>query len=112
MIFGLKNFQLQIFTRGYVQPIDGGSGGSHRVFATQHWGSELEGVSQFRKKNFKGEGADVGLLGWVGKRGTLELGNMSDEVPMDTEKSRLKKGGKVDSKLGNRFLKHELLKCN
>ena len=34
---------------------------------------------------------DVGLLGWVGKMGMLELGNMPDEVHMDTEKSRVKK---------------------
>ena len=40
---------------------------------------------------FKGEGADVSLLSWVGKR--VEMGNMSDEVPIDTLKNSYKKWG-------------------
>ena len=35
---------------------------------------------------FKGDGADVGLLGWVGNKGVLEWGNVPEEVPMDTVK--------------------------
>ena len=56
---------------------------------------------------FKGEGADVGLLGWVGNKGVLEWGNVPEEVPMDTEKVT-SKINEVDSKVEDRFLKHEL----
>ena len=50
-----------------------------------------------------GEGADVGLLGMVGKKGVLEWGNISDKVPMDTEKATPKTNGEVDSNVGDRF---------
>ena len=40
----------------------------------------------------------MGLLGVLGKKGMLELGNMSDKVPMDTEKVMSKTNGEVDSK--------------
>ena len=69
---------------------------------------EWEGLTDSGKIVFEGEDADVGLLGWVGKKGTLELGNMSDEVHMDTEKASPKKGGEVDYKVMDRLLKHEL----
>ena len=51
--------------------------------------------------------ADVGLLGWVGNKGVLEWGNVPEEVPMDTEKVT-SKINEVDSKVEDRFLKHEL----
>ena len=54
------------------------------------------------------EDADIGLWGWVGKKGMLELGNIPDKVPMDTEKATSKTNGEVDSNVGDRFLKHEL----
>ena len=38
---------------------------------------------------FKGEGADVSLLGWVGNKGVLEWGNVPEAVPMDTGKSHV-----------------------
>ena len=59
--------------------------GSYMVFTTQHWGSGLGGVGRFRKNISEGGGADVGV-GWVGKRGTLELGNRPDEMPIGAEK--------------------------
>ena len=49
----------------------------------------------------------VGLLGWVGNKGVLEWGNVPEEVPMDTEKVT-SKINEVDSKVEDRFLKHEL----
>ena len=48
------------------------------------WGVDWEGLAD-SGKCFGDEGADVGLLGWVGKD-ILELGNVPEEVPMDTEK--------------------------
>ena len=54
---------------------------------------------------FKGDGADVG---WVGNKGVLEWGNVPEEVPMDTEKVTSKINEDVDSKVEDRFLKHEL----
>ena len=56
---------------------------------------------------FKGGCADVGLLGWVGNKGVLEWGNVLEEVHMDTEKVT-SKINEVDSKVEDRFLKHEL----
>ena len=50
----------------------------------------------------------MGLLGWVGKKGVLELGKVPEEVPMDTEKYMSKINGEVDSNVEDRFLKHEL----
>ena len=55
-----------------------------------------------------GEGADVGLLGVVGKKGMLEWGNIPDKVPMDTEKVAFKTNGEVYSNVGDRSLKHVL----
>ena len=49
----------------------------------------------------------MGLLGWVGNKGVLEWGNVPEEVPMDTEKVT-SKINEVDSKVEDRFLKHEL----
>ena len=46
-------------------------------------------------------------VGW-GKKGMLELGNILDKVPMDTEKAASKTNREVDSNVGDRFLKHEL----
>ena len=57
---------------------------------------------------FKGEGADVGLLGWVGNKGVLEWGNVPEEVSRDTEKVTSIINEEVDSKVEDRFLKHEL----
>ena len=54
------------------------------------------------------EGTGVRLLGWVGKRGALELDHMPDEVAIDTEKGSSKKSGEVHSELGDGFSKHEL----
>ena len=48
----------------------------------------------------------MGLLGWVRKKDVLEL--MSEEVPMDTEKVTSKINEEIDSKVEDRFLKHEL----
>ena len=67
----------------------------------------MEGHGRFRKFFFKGEGADVGLLGWVGNKGVLEWGNVPEEMPMDTEKVT-SKINEVDSTVEDRFLKHEL----
>ena len=54
-------------------------------------GVDWKGLADSGKIVFMGEGADVGLLGWVGNKGVLEWGNVPEEVPMDTgEKSRLK----------------------
>ena len=53
---------------------------------------------------FKGESADVGLLG---NKGVLEWGNVPEKVPMDTVKVT-SKINEVDSKVEARFLKHEL----
>ena len=50
----------------------------------------------------------MGLLGRVGKKGMLELGNIPDKVPMDTEKTVSKTNGEVDSYVGDTSLKHEL----
>ena len=44
---------------------------------------------------------------WVGNKGVLEWGNVPEEVPMDTEKFT-SKINEVDSKVEDRFLKHEL----
>ena len=60
-----------------------------------HW----DGLAGLGKKIFECECADVGFVGWVGNRGILELDNVPEEVPMDTEKPRLK-NGEVDSKVG------------
>ena len=49
----------------------------------------------------------MGLLGWVGNKGVLEWGNVPEVVPMDTEKVT-SKINEVDSKVEDRFLKHEL----
>ena len=61
----------------------------------EHWGNRLEGLGQFRKIVFKGEGAEVGLLG---NKGVMEWGNVPEEVPMDTEKVT-SKINEVDSKV-------------
>ena len=50
-------------------------------------GVDWKGLADSGKNFFKGEGADVGL---VGNKGVLEWGNVPEEVPMDTKKSRLK----------------------
>ena len=66
-------------------------------------GVDWEGFGRLSKNyDFSGEVVDVGLLGWVGKGGTLEFGNMSDDVSMDTEKAT-SKSGDVTSKVGDRF---------
>ena len=39
-------------------------------------GVDWEGLADSGKIVFEGEGADVGLLGWVGKKGIPELGNV------------------------------------
>ena len=49
----------------------------------------------------------MGLLSWVGNKGVLEWGNVPEAVPMDTEKVT-SKINEVDSKVEDRFLKHEL----
>ena len=49
----------------------------------------------------------MGLLGWVGNKGVLELGNVAEEVHMDTVKVT-SKINEIDSKVEDRFLKHEL----
>ena len=38
----------------------------------------------------------------------LELGNIPDNVPMDTEKAASKTNGEADSNVGDRSLNHEL----
>ena len=53
-----------------------------------------EGMANSGNNVLGGEGADVGLLGVVGKKGMLEWGNIPDKVPMDTEKTALKKMGR------------------
>ena len=83
-------------------------GERYRVFATQHWGSRLGGHGQLSKNVLVGEGADVVLLGVVGKKGMLEWGNIPDKVPMDTENTAFKTNGEVYSNVGDRTLKHEL----
>ena len=70
-------------------------------------GVDWKGLADSGKIVFKGEVADVGLLGWVGNKGVLEWGNVPEEVPMDTEKVT-SKINEVDSKVEDRFLKHEL----
>ena len=55
-----------------------------------------------------GEGANVGLLGVVGKKGMLEWGNIPNKMHMDTEKAAFKSNGEVYSNVGDRSLKHEL----
>ena len=67
-------------------------------------GVDWKGLADSGKIFFKGEGADVGL---VGNKGVLEWGNVPEEVPMDTEKVT-SKINEVDSKVEDRFLKHEL----
>ena len=62
-------------------------------------GVDWKGLADSGKIVFKGEGADVGLLGWVG--------NVPEEVPIDTEKVT-SKINEVDSKVEDWFLKHEL----
>ena len=52
----------------------------------------------------------MGLLGGMGNKGVLEWGNVPEEVPMDTVKV-MSKINEVDSKVEDRFLKHEL-QCN
>ena len=49
-------------------------------------GVDWKGLADSGKIVFKGEGADVGLLGWVGNKGVLEWGDVPEEAP----KSRLK----------------------
>ena len=49
----------------------------------------------------------MGPLGWVGNKGVLEWGNVPEEAPMDTVKVT-SKINEVDSKVEDRFLKHEL----
>ena len=44
----------------------------------------------------------------VRKKGILELGNIPDQVPMDTENAASKTNGEVDYNVGDRFLKHVL----
>ena len=60
------------------------------------------------KKVCGSEGTDVFCLGGVGLKCMLEVGNIPDEVPMDTEKDASKTNGEEDSNVGDRFLKHEL----
>ena len=67
-------------------------------------GVDWKDLANSGKIVFKGEGADVG---WVGNKGVLEWGNVREEVPMDTEKDT-SKINEVDSKVEDRFLKHEL----
>ena len=71
-------------------------------------GVDWEGLANSGKIVFKGQGADVGLLGWVGNKGVLEWGNVPEEMPMDTEKVTSKLNEEGDSKVEDRFLKHEL----
>ena len=71
-------------------------------------GVDWESLADSGKIVFEGEGADVVLLGLVGNKAILELGNVPEEVPMDTEKVTSNKSGEVDSNVGDRFLKHEL----
>ena len=52
-------------------------------------------------KCLEGEGVDVGLLGVVGNKDMLELGNKPDKV--STEKNASKTNGEVDSKTGEVF---------
>ena len=69
---------------------------------------DWEDMANSGKNVLGGEGADVGLLGGVGKKGMLELGNIPDKLPMDTEKATSKTNGEVHSNVGDRSLKHEL----
>ena len=46
-------------------------------------------------------------MGLVGNKGVLEWGNVPEEVPMDTVKVT-SKINEADSKVEDRFLKHEL----
>ena len=71
-------------------------------------GVDWEDMANSGKNVLGGEGADVGLLGVVGKKGMLEWGNIPDKVPMDTEKAASKTNGEVYSNVGDRFFKHEL----
>ena len=71
-------------------------------------GVDWKGLADSGKIVFKGDGADVGLLGWVGNEGVLEWGSVPEEVPMDPEKVTSKINEEVDSKVEDRFLKHEL----
>ena len=64
---------------------------------TESWLCNIGGVdwkdlADSGKIVFKGEGADMGLLGWVGNKGVLEWGNVPEEVPClwTRKKSRLK----------------------
>ena len=50
------------------------------------WGVDWKGLADSGKIVFKGEGADVGL---VGNKGVLEWGNVPEEVPMDMGKSHV-----------------------
>ena len=50
----------------------------------------------------------MGLLGGVGEKGILKLGNIPDKVPMNTEKAASKTNGEIDSNVGDMSLKHEL----
>ena len=68
-------------------------------------GVDWKGFADSGKIVFKGEGADVG---WVGNKGVLEWGNVPEEVPRDTEKVTSIINEEVDSKVEDRFLKHEL----
>ena len=52
-------------------------------------GVDWEGMVNSWKNDLVGEGADVGLLDVVGKKGMLELGNIPDKVHIDTEKSHI-----------------------
>ena len=70
-------------------------------------GVDWKGLANSGNFFFKSEGADVGLLGWVGNKGVLEWGNVPEEVPMDTVKVT-SKINEVDSKVEDSFLKHEL----
>ena len=67
-------------------------------------GVNWKGLADSGKIFFNGEGADVGLLGWVGNKGVLEWGNVPEAVPMDTE-TVTSKINEVDSKMEDRFFK-------
>ena len=71
-------------------------------------GVDWEDMANSGNNALGGEGADVVLLGVVGKKGMLEWGNIPNKVHMDTENAAFKTNGEVYSNVGDRSLKHEL----
>ena len=71
-------------------------------------GVDWEGLADSGKIVFKGEGANMGLLGWVGKKGVSGIGQCARRGACGHGKATSKINGEVDSNVGARLLKHEL----